>query len=354
VTKINHLMLVAAGTGGHVFPAMTIGKRASISGVRVSFCTTKRGSDNWSFPKAFKVHHFGFAAFRGKGVLRQIGLMLQLAWVTGQSIIYVLRNQPDAVLAMGGYLSVPIGLAAFICRVPLFIHEQNAVAGLANRLLAPLAVHRFCAYDSVFKNPYTKVGNPIDEKIFAVSSWQPPVKSRKLRLLVLGGSQGASSINQLVVNTLKQGGLDCIDVWHQTGQHDFTKMKKAVPHYQHGHYQLTPFIKDMAQAYQWSDMIISRAGALSLAEIMHVGRYALLIPLSSAVDNHQLKNAFSLKGQIWGEIWQEATCFPDRLAKWLDQFSIDFLSKANRQSLGSSNADTSADLLNQICKKISE
>ncbi|QIB66611.1 undecaprenyldiphospho-muramoylpentapeptide beta-N-acetylglucosaminyltransferase [Kineobactrum salinum] len=297
------ILMLAGGTGGHVYPALAVAEELRARGFRVEWVGTRRGLEARVVPAAgITLHTLPVRGVRGKNPLhRLLGLWL-LLWSSLLALSLVLRRQPACVIGMGGYVAGPAGLAAWLLRRPLLIHEQNAVAGTTNRLLAPLARRVLCGFPAAFKDDrqVAVVGNPVRRELLDTAAqrlWDYHGQ-RPLRLLVLGGSLGAQPLNELLPDALrklrKRPEAVSVDVWHQAGAaHLETLLREYGPMLDQG-VQVSAFIDDMAQAYGWADLVICRAGALTVSELAIMGRPALLVPLPHAIDDHQTWNARAL------------------------------------------------------------
>lgn len=300
------VLIMAAGTGGHIFPALTVARLLQSRGVNVEWLGTPAGMENRVLEATdIELHRLPVSGLRGKGALALLKAPFMLAKSLLAAIKVVRQVKPGCVLGMGGYVTGPGGLAAWLLRTPLIIHEQNAVAGTSNRLLAPLSRHVLQAFPNTFTES-TKVattGNPVRDEILAVG--EAPRrgfdKGRPLRLLVLGGSQGALAINRIIPAVVARLGAEPgVTVWHQTGR---DKLEEVLADYRmHGvavacgetdehTNRADMFIDDMARAYAWADLVICRAGAGTLTELAVAGLPSLLVPLPSAIDDHQTHNA---------------------------------------------------------------
>ncbi|MBI4742140.1 MAG: undecaprenyldiphospho-muramoylpentapeptide beta-N-acetylglucosaminyltransferase [Betaproteobacteria bacterium] len=290
------LLVMAGGTGGHVFPGLAVADLLKIRGWRVVWMGHPDGMEARLVPaRGYEMAWVRFAALRGKGLLRKLLLPFNLLSGFWQALKEVRRIQPDVVLGMGGYMSFPGGMMAALLGCPLVIHEQNSVAGMANRVLARIAERVVCGFPNVLpKAVWT--GNPVRPEIaqmpepgerfaYRMGTGEP------LRLLVVGGSLGASIFNEVVPK-----GLALIpvaqrpSVVHQAGERHLETLQK--------NYGLAgveahcvPFIEDMAGAYDWADLVICRAGALTIAELAASGVASILVPFPSAADDHQTSNA---------------------------------------------------------------
>jgi UDP-N-acetylglucosamine--N-acetylmuramyl-(pentapeptide) pyrophosphoryl-undecaprenol N-acetylglucosamine transferase len=295
-TLLRPIMVMAGGTGGHVYPALAVARALATHSCRVVWLGTHRGLEARVVPAAgIEMEWISVQGLRGKGVMTLLLAPFRLLLALYQSLRAMHRHRPAAVLGMGGFVSGPGGLAAWMTRRPLLIHEQNAVAGLTNRLLARLARVVLQAFPGSFP-PGVKcvtVGNPVRREIAAlpVPALRFGARSGPLRLLVLGGSQGALALNREVPAALARLPSDRRPaVRHQTGERTLDAAREAYRH--HGvQAELLPFIEDMAGAYAWADLVICRAGALTVAELAAAGLAAIFIPFPAAVDDHQTANA---------------------------------------------------------------
>lgn len=288
-----NVLIMAGGTGGHVFPALACAREFKARGFSVHWLGTPRGIENELVPAAgLPLHQISITGLRGKGLLALLKAPVQLVRAVLQARRIVRELQPVCVLGMGGYVSGPGGLAAWLNSTPLIIHEQNAVAGTANRSLA-LFAKRICeAFPNTFSSSakLCTTGNPVREELF-LETPREPLAGRKPRLLVLGGSLGAEPLNQLLPAALAQLADELRpQVFHQAGkQHaDLTVQRYREAGVEA---QVAPFISDMAAAYARADLVICRAGALTISELAAAGLPALLIPLPHAIDDHQTHNA---------------------------------------------------------------
>lgn len=285
------ILIMAGGTGGHVFPALAVAEQLRKRGWPVEWLGTQAGLEARVVPPTgIPVHWIRVKGLRGKGVLRQVLAPFMLLWALAQAAAVMLRVRPAAVLGMGGFTTGPGGVMAWLLRRPLLIHEQNSVAGLTNRLLAPLARPVLEAFPgSLPKAIHT--GNPVRSDIAQLPFHSPDLENRRPRLLVVGGSLGAAALNQSVPAALAL--LEETrrpEVWHQTGLKLIDAAREAYTAAS-VEVRLDAFIDDMAQAYQWADLVLCRAGALTIAELAAVGVASILVPYPYAVDDHQTGNA---------------------------------------------------------------
>lgn len=288
-----NVLIMAGGTGGHVFPALACAREFQARGYSVHWLGTPRGIENELVPAAgLPLHLIQVSGLRGKSLSALLKAPLQLVRSLLQARRIIRELKPVCVLGLGGYVTGPGGLAARLAGVPLIIHEQNAVAGTANRSLVPLA-RRVCeAFPDTFKASAKRrtTGNPVREELF-LEKPRDSLVNRRPRLLVLGGSLGAEPLNKLLPQALARVPAQLRpEVFHQAGkQHaELTQARYAEAAVEA---RVAPFIKDMAQAYAWADLVICRAGALTVSELAAAGLPSFLVPLPHAIDDHQTRNA---------------------------------------------------------------
>jgi UDP-N-acetylglucosamine--N-acetylmuramyl-(pentapeptide) pyrophosphoryl-undecaprenol N-acetylglucosamine transferase len=313
---------MAGGTGGHVYPALAVARALQQHSREIVWLGTHRGLESRVVPEAgIDMEWISVKGLRRKGVLALIIAPLQLAWALLQSLSVIIRRRPAAVLGMGGFASGPGGVAAWLTRRPLVIHEQNAAAGMTNRLLARLARVVLQAFPGSFNSNVSveTVGNPVREDIAAIAHPTERYNSRQgpMRLLVLGGSQGALALNRAV-----PAALALLDenarplVRHQCGERTLQMAKDAYAEHAVD-VELQPFIEDMAEVYAWADLVVCRAGALTVAELCAAGLPAIFVPYPAAVDDHQTANAGPMAEAGAAAIIQEADLTPEVLANLL-------------------------------------
>jgi len=320
--KTRPILVMAGGTGGHVYPALAVARALMAHSQEVVWLGTHRGLEARVVPDAgIDIEWINVRGLRRKGKLALFIAPLQLAWALLQSLAVIARRRPAAVLGMGGFVSGPGGFAAWLTRRPLVIHEQNAAAGLTNRLLARLARVVLQAFPGSFNSRVTveTVGNPVREDIAAVAAPAERYNNRqgRMRLLVLGGSQGSLALNQTVPMALaKLPAAERPDVHHQCGSLTLDTAQAAYAD-SGVDVNLVPFIEDMAAAYAWADLVVCRAGALTVAELCAVGLPALFIPYPAAADDHQTANARPMADAGAAVIIDESMLSPEVLAAQL-------------------------------------
>ena len=291
------LLVMAGGTGGHVFPGLAVADLMKARGWNVVWMGNPEGMEARLVPsRGYELAAVRFGALRGKGLMRKLLLPYNLLSGCWQAWQQIRRIKPDVVLGMGGYITFPGGLMAVLARCPLVIHEQNSIAGLANRVLAKVATRVLCGFpDALPKSQW--VGNPVRAEIAALDvpatrlAERGAAESSPLNLLVLGGSLGAAAINEMVPKGLSLlSENERPQVVHQAGEKHLQTLEK---NYADAGVRANSvaFISDMAGAYAWADLVICRSGALTVAELAAAGLASILVPFPHAVDDHQTYNA---------------------------------------------------------------
>ena len=325
------VLMMAGGTGGHVFPALAVASALAERNVSVHWLGTAAGIEARLVPAAgLPLHCLNMAGVRGKNPVFRLLAIGKAMLAVLHSMRLILKLKPFCVVGMGGYASGPGGLAAKLLGVPVLIQEQNAVAGTTNRLLAKIARLCLTGYPIALggeRNRY--IGNPVRREIAEIaapaSRWAE--RSDGLRVLVLGGSLGAKPINDVVLAAWQNiAKAQRPSLWHQTGRAHEDIVKQA---YKAAGLDVRAeaFIDDMAAAYSWADVVICRAGALTVAELAAAGVPALLIPLPHAIDDHQRANAQWFVDGGAGEIIDQSVFTADGLCEWLKS------GRAKRESL---------------------
>jgi UDP-N-acetylglucosamine--N-acetylmuramyl-(pentapeptide) pyrophosphoryl-undecaprenol N-acetylglucosamine transferase len=294
---LSTVLIMAGGTGGHVFPALALARLLRAASHEVVWLGTQKGLEARVVPAdGFPIEWLSMSGLRGKGALTLAAAPFKLLLAIWQALGVMRRRQPRLVVGFGGFVTGPGGIAAWLMRRPLLIHEQNAIAGYSNRLLSHIARRVLCAFPRAFPAGVGAevVGNPVRAEI---ATQEPPVarfarREGALRLLVVGGSLGASRLNAVVpfaVAQLAKSGLT-LHVRHQAGERGIDAARAAYTEAQVAA-DVAPFIEDMARAYADADLVICRAGALTVSELAAVGVASVLVPFPAAVDDHQTFNA---------------------------------------------------------------
>jgi len=289
-------LIIAGGTGGHVFPALALARELRARSWRVVWLGTHRGLEARLVPaEQIELEWLSVSGLRGKGLLVWVRAPLLLSRALLQALTVMRRRRPALVVGMGGFVAGPGGIAAWLLRKPLVIHEQNAIAGFTNRCLAHFARRVLTAFPGSFAPAVGAqvIGNPVRAEIAHLPA--PPQRfasrGQALRLLVLGGSQGAARLNAIVPFALARLAASVsFEVRHQSGER---WLEAAQRNYGEAGVtvRLQPFIEDMAEAYGWADLVICRAGALTVSELTAAGVGAILVPFPAATDDHQTRNA---------------------------------------------------------------
>ena len=305
-----------SGTGGHIFPALAVAEKMRERGWRVVWLGNPEGMEARLVPpRGFEMVHLNFTALRGKGLMRKLMLPVNLLRGFWQARKIIRQVEPNVVLGMGGYITFPGGMMAALLGKPLVLHEQNSVAGLANRVLAGVADYVVSGFPDVLKK-CVWAGNPVRPEIAAIA---PPAerfaeRSGALHLLVIGGSLGAQALNEMVPR-----GMDLLaasqqpQIVHQAGERHIEELKAnyaAVGVQAH----CVSFIEDMAGAYAWADLVICRSGALTVAELAAAGVASILVPFPHAVDDHQTGNAKFLVNVGGAFLLPQSELTPDSVA----------------------------------------
>ncbi|MGZ8189952.1 MAG: undecaprenyldiphospho-muramoylpentapeptide beta-N-acetylglucosaminyltransferase [Methylococcaceae bacterium] len=288
---VKRIVIMAGGTGGHVFPALAVAQLLMEKGWQVSWLGTQKGLESRVIPEhGIDMDWLSVAGVRGKGLMAKIKALFMLFKACSQAKTILRQRKPDVVLGMGGFVAGPGGLMAKLLGIPLVIHEQNRVPGTTNKLLAKMANQVLEAFPGSFKKAVKAkcTGNPLRKQFLNLPETSNKQVHKKFRILVVGGSQGAQILNEVVPDAIAE--LKQVQVRHQTG---------AVMHEQvAARYktlgvdaEVNAFIEDMTSAYQWADLVICRAGAMTVSEVSAVGVPAIFIPLPGAIDDHQTANA---------------------------------------------------------------
>ena len=320
------IVVMAGGTGGHVFPALAVAENLRRHGENIIWLGTRSGIEARVVPAAdFAIEWLNVQGLRGKGLMTLLLAPFRLVRACWQALSLLRRIRPKAVLGMGGFVSGPGGLMAWCLDIPLFVHEQNSIIGLTNRILGRFATRNYSAFpDTVSAVPRSEcIGNPVRDSLADLEEPGKRLIARidtPMQLLVIGGSLGAATLNRILPEAIA-----CLDpeqrprVKHQCGdQH----LQSCLKNYQEAGVDavVVSFIDDMQQAYAWADLVVCRAGALTISELTAVGLASLLIPFPHAVDNHQYYNACFLEQHQAAQILLEENLSAENLALKLQFF----------------------------------
>lgn len=318
-------MMMAAGTGGHVFPALAVAKELQQQGCQVSWLATPTGMENRLLKNHdIPIYQIDIQGVRGNGLVRKVLAPFKILKATLSAMRYMKQLKVDAVAGFGGYVAGPGGLAARALGIPVIIHEQNAIAGFTNTQLSRIAKTVCQAFPNTFaaQDKIVTTGNPVRKEIAEIlnPSWRYQEREKAglpLRVLIVGGSLGAQALNERVPEALKQLNVP-LSVYHQCGQnHAEATQARYADAPEQLQVEVRPFIEDMAQAYSDADLIICRAGALTVTEIATAGVAAVFVPLPSAVDDHQTANAKFLANIGAAKICPQASMTPESLKELL-------------------------------------
>ena len=355
---MSRIMIMAGGTGGHVFPALAVAKVLQQRGIEIFWMGTEKGIEARLVPEAgYPLTNISVQGLRGNGLLGWVMAPFKLIKAVMEALTAMRTIRPDMVLGLGGFASGPGGVAAWLLRKPVVIHEQNAIPGLTNRLLTHVAKRALEGFPNSFDKAVNAqwVGNPVRADIESIPKPEQRFAGRKqnINLLILGGSLGARALN-----TILPQALVLIDeqqrprVKHQCGQ-------KNVNDCQHAYdkagvtAQVNAFIGDMAEAYSWADLVVCRAGALTLAELEAAGLAAILVPYPHAVDDHQAHNAAALVTVGAAHLINECELTPEMLAEQISHLSdrqhLLEMANAARSHSKTSAAQTIADVCMEVC-----
>jgi UDP-N-acetylglucosamine--N-acetylmuramyl-(pentapeptide) pyrophosphoryl-undecaprenol N-acetylglucosamine transferase len=317
-------MILAGGTGGHVFPALATAEELRARGCEVVWMGTKTGLEARVAPAAgIPMAWLEVSGIRGKGWAAKLKAPLELLLACLRAGQILRREKPDVVLGMGGFVSGPGGLMAKLLGIPLVVHEQNRIPGTTNRLLVKWAQSVLEAFPGSFpaKAGARCVGNPLRASIIEAMRGNKAPSESVPRILVFGGSQGAQALNEIVPQALKLTGLE-LRVRHQTGA-AMEERARALYRELGLEAETTAFIEDMAGAYAWADLAICRAGAMTLSELTLAALPSVLIPYPYAIDDHQTANARCLADAGAATLMPQTRLTPENLAETLKRLLTD-------------------------------
>jgi UDP-N-acetylglucosamine--N-acetylmuramyl-(pentapeptide) pyrophosphoryl-undecaprenol N-acetylglucosamine transferase len=290
------IVIFSGGTGGHVYPGLAVAIQLRSKGIVCHWVGTRHGLEARVVPEnGFSFDSIRIKGFRRHGLRRWLIAPFILAGSILSALLILHNKKPDVVLGMGGFVSAPGGIAAWLYRRPLMIHEQNTVPGLANRILAYLSSRNLEAFPNSFPEKFQAIatGNPVRAEIIKAADRKlNKVRNSRCNILIFGGSHGARILNDVVPKALMQVENSNISIIHQCGSHSTEALRSEYKKLGLSNdARVCSFIEDMAEAYSWADLVISRSGAMTLAELATIGLVAVLVPYKYAVDDHQTKNA---------------------------------------------------------------
>ncbi len=348
------ILIMAGGTGGHIFPGLAVAEYLRLEGWRVHWLGNEKGMEYQIISrKGITFESVEFGGLRGKGLLTKLLLPFNLIKASFQSLRIMRKIKPNVLLGMGGYITFPAGLVASLTGYPLVLHEQNSIAGLANKILAKFATRSLCAFPQALPNAEW-VGNPLRADLLQLPLPEARFLGRvgNLRVLVVGGSLGAQALNEIVPKALglippNQRPL----VTHQAGQKNLSQLKT---NYEQAGVaaELVPFIEDMSTAYSEADLVICRSGAMTIAELAACGVASYLVPYPYAVDDHQTSNAQFLSREGAAVLMPQSEMSPESLALWLQSTSREKLLEMSKQAQKMAKPFATARVA-EICKDVS-
>ncbi len=349
------ILIMAGGTGGHIFPALAVADVLRSWGWQVTWLGAPGSMEAELVPKhGYDMARVRFSGLRGKGLMRKLMLPFNLLIALWQSTVALFEYRPDVVLGMGGYITFPGGVASALLRKPLVIHEQNSVAGLSNKVLAKVAQQVLSGFPNVLTGAVW-CGNPVRQTIADLPEPQERYAARTgvLKVLVVGGSLGAKAINEMLPQALEllpEGRRP--EVIHQTGKQHFEAVQQLYKKFG-VQADIRPFLDDMAACYADADLVICRAGALTIAELAAAGVASVLIPFPFAVDDHQTQNARFLSERGAALLLPQDELNPEKLAQILEEFSRDKLSEMAQKARAVAKKDAAQDVA-LVCKRMAE
>jgi UDP-N-acetylglucosamine--N-acetylmuramyl-(pentapeptide) pyrophosphoryl-undecaprenol N-acetylglucosamine transferase len=322
------VLIMAGGTGGHVFPALALARALRARGYAIVWLGTRQGIEARLVPaEGIPVEWVSIGGLRGKSLATLLAAPFRLVRALLESLSAVRRHQPVVCVGLGGFVSGPGGLAAWLARRPLVIHEQNAIAGVTNRILARVAHEVLAAFPGAFGNAadVRVIGNPVRREFFELAAPAQRFDRRRstIRLLVVGGSQGAIKLNTVVPFAIARAARRSdIEIRHQAGPRWIDAARKSYAEAGISA-EITPFIDDIAAAYAWADLVICRSGALTVSELAAAGVASILVPFPAAVDDHQTANARFLVREGAAVLLSDRELTAERLAREIDTLCAD-------------------------------
>lgn len=316
------LLVMAGGTGGHVFPGLAVADTLKAEGWQVSWLGTRDRMEAELVPEhGYEIDFIDIAGVRGNGLKRLLKAPFQIIKSIIQARAVLKKRQVDLVIGMGGFASGPGGIAAWLMGIPVILHEQNAAPGMTNRILTHFSKKVLMGFSGAFDGEKAiLVGNPVRQSLLELPEKKISPPEQPLKLLIIGGSLGARVLNELLPKVVSRFQPAQLKVIHQSGKGNDESVKRA---YQclDVDVEVQPFIKDMNAAYGWADLIICRAGALTVSEVAVVGLPAIFVPLPHAVDDHQTKNAQDLLDKEAAVLIPQNELSEDKLGDYLQTFS---------------------------------
>jgi UDP-N-acetylglucosamine--N-acetylmuramyl-(pentapeptide) pyrophosphoryl-undecaprenol N-acetylglucosamine transferase len=348
---VKTILIMAGGTGGHIFPGLAVAHEMRAAGWEVVWMGARGGMEERLVPpRGYKTAWIRAKAARGKGLLQKLLLPANLLYSFWESARHIQRLKPDVVLGLGGYVAFPGGMMASLLNRPLALHEQNAIAGLANRVLSTVCDKVMVGFPGALKSSEW-TGNPVRGEIAALAEPAQRFAGRSgpLRILVVGGSLGAQALNDAVPKAIALLSSP-VSVVHQAGEKHLEALRS---NYREARVEgeLVPFIDDMARRYAEADLVICRAGAVTIAELSAGGMASILVPFPHAVDDHQTANARFLADQGAALLLQQTGLTPQKLAELIGSLDRPKLLEMARKARALGKPDA-ARMVAQRCKEI--
>lgn len=348
------LLVMAGGTGGHVFPGLAVADELKSQGWQISWLGTKDRMEAQLVPEhGYEIDFIDIAGVRGNGLKRLLMAPLRIIKSIIQARAVLKKRNVDLVLGMGGFASGPGGIAAWMMGIPVILHEQNAAAGLTNRILAHFSKKILMGFSGAFSSEKAVlVGNPVRKGLLNLPEKQISAENSPLKVLVIGGSLGARVLNEQLPQAFSRFDSSQLKVLHQSGRGNDESLK-AVYQKLGLDVDVQPFIHDMDAAYAWADLVICRAGALTVAEVAVVGLAAIFVPLPHAVDDHQTKNAQDLLNKEAALLIPQNELNADKVSDYLQRFSQNraLLKKMSENSRKAAITDATESLA-AICNQL--
>lgn len=358
------VLIMAGGTGGHIFPGLAVADRLKSEGWQVCWLGTEKRMEARLVPQhGYPIRFIDVMGVRGNGIKRLLAAPFMVLRSIIQAIGVIRDEKPVVVLGFGGFASGPGGIAAWLLRKPMVLHEQNAIAGFTNRTLAYFATRVLMAFPDTFAERHHAelVGNPVRQAISDLGQTKQSIKnddSDKINLLIVGGSLGAAALNKYVPKLLAQTAVsEDIKVWHQTGRGNQGEVEA---NYRQAltcnhNVRVDEFIVDMTEAYDWADITMCRAGALTVAEVAAAGVAAVFVPFPHAVDDHQTLNAGWLADNDAAIIVPQSDLEQGKLSEQIGQLLAD---KSRLQQMAKRAREVAitdaTDKVAAVCKRLAE
>ena len=320
------VLFAGGGTGGHVYMGIAVASalRQMDPGVKICFAGSEKGIENRIIPElGYPLETIRLGGLKNVGMARTAATLLQLPPALLKSIGIIRKFSPSIIVSVGGYSAGPLALAGRLFRIPLVLIEPNAYPGFTNRMLSRISQGAALAWDDCkdfFKGKIEVTGIPVRPEFHRIPAYSAD-SAGPLRLLIFGGSQGSRPINKLVVEALPFLSSDDFSIVHQTGPRDSSEVKKGYERANRNNAEIVEYIDDMAEKFKWCDLILSRAGACTVAEVAAAGRASILIPFPQAADNHQEKNALAMSRRNASMCLLQSGLTGEKLAGELNGFS---------------------------------